>query len=348
MVFVCEMVVLNRFSSRKTDHLAYEDECAKPPFIWQHRSVTQSDLPDAVRESRVATAAWWEDHGLTRRRMRTLTRSGDMVRTRYGIYATKAAMEKAAMTPRLGHALEVGSAMLAVDHGTVASHQSAAILHGIDLLRAPPKGQVALTRDKARNHSALQGIVFHTGDLPKDHITKWQYIPVTTIPRTVVDLARALPFMEGVVVADAALRTRELVTFEFEPVLEACVHWPGLERAREVVKFSDPNAGSVFESCLRVFLRDWGFAPPETQVTILAGGSAFDVDFLYREHRTIIEADGLLKYNEARDLRKQFERDRVLRDAGYKVIHVTWDEVFRHSQIVIDRIKTAFKAINPF
>lgn len=310
--------------------------------------MAQRDLPEAVRESQIAPAAWWEEHGVSPRRLRTLVRSGDLVRTRYGIYATKAAVEKAAMTPRLGHALEVRSAMLALGQRAVASHQSAAILHGLALLNDPLKGQVALTREKGHHHAALRGIVFHTGEIPPHHITKWQHIPVTTIPRTAVDLARALPFMEGVVVADAALRTREITTTEFEPVLEACVSWPGLERAREVVRFADINAGSVFESCLRVFLRDWGFSPPETQVTIIAGRSAFDVDFLYREHRTIIEADGLLKYNDAKDLRKQFERDRLLRDAGYKVIHVTWDEVFRQPQVVIDRIKSAFKAINPF
>jgi very-short-patch-repair endonuclease len=280
--------------------------------------------------------------------LRTFVRSGDLVRTRRGIYATKTAVEKAALTPRLSHALEVRSAMLAVGHGAVASHQSAALFHGIDLLRDSPKGQVVLTQARVHDRHSQPGIVFHTGELSREHVTKWQHIPVTTIPRTVVDLARALSFMEGVVVADGALRTRELVTFEFEPVLEACVGWPGLERAREVVKFSDPNAGSVFESCLRVFLRDWGFAAPETQVTIFAGRAAFDVDFLYREHRTIIEADGLLKYNEAKDLRRQFERDRLLRDAGYKVIHVTWDEVFRRPHVVIDRIKTAFTAKNPF
>jgi very-short-patch-repair endonuclease len=275
-------------------------------------------------------------------------RSGDLVRTRRGIYATRAAVEKAAVTPRLGHAFEVGSALLAVGPDAVASHHSAAILNGIELLRDPPKGQVSLTRGRAHDRHRYPGIVFHSGELPQSHVTKWRHIPVTTMLRTVVDLARTLPFMEGVVAADAALRTREITTFEFEPVLEACVGWPGVEQARAVVRFSDINAGSVLESCLRVFLRERGFTAPETQVTIITGRSSFTVDFLFREHWTIIEADGLLKYNEAKDLRRQFERDRLLRDAGYKVIHVTWDEVFRQPQVVIDRIKKAFAANNPF
>jgi very-short-patch-repair endonuclease len=257
-------------------------------------------------------------------------------------------VEKAAMTPRLSHALEVRSAMLAVGPGAVASHHSAAIINGAELLHDPPKGQVTLTRARARDRHGYAGVVFHSGELPQWQVTKWRRIPVSTIPRTVIDLARTLPFMEGVVVADAALRTREVINFEFEPVLEACAGWPGVERAREVVGFSDINAGSVLESCLRVFLREWGFTPPETQVTIITGRSSFTVDFLYREHSTIIEADGLLKYNEAKDLRRQFERDRLLRDAGYKVIHVTWGEVFRQPQVVIDRIRKAFAAKSPF
>jgi len=37
----------------------------------------------------------------------------------------------------------------------------------------------------------------------------------------------------------------------------------------------------------------------------------------------------------------QFERDRLLRDAGYKVVHFTWRELFDTPEIVIARIRQA-------
>jgi very-short-patch-repair endonuclease len=271
-----------------------------------------------------------------------------LVRTRHGIYATKAAMEKAATTPALGHELAVRSAMLVVGD-CVASHQSAAIIHGIDMLNDPKPGLVTLTRPRNQDRHGREDIAVHSGELASWQVMRLRTIRLTIIARTVVDLARTMTsFMEGVVVADAALRTRKVTPFEFEPILEACAGWRGQEQARNVIDFADVNAGSVFESCLRVLLRDWGFEPPETQVTIITGGSSFTVDFMYREQRTIIEADGKAKYTERKILLKQFERDRLLRDAGYKVVHVTWDEVFRQPQVVIDRIRRAFAVGGPF
>lgn len=320
----------------------------RPSAVWDHRNVTQRTVPRAVSESWVAPVAWWKERGVSRQQLRTLVRSGDLIQTRYGVYATKAAVAKAALTPRLGHALEVRSAMAVIGEDVVASHHSAALIHGLEMLNQPAAGVVTFTCSRNRHHGSYKGVVFHTGELPPRHVMKWRHIPVTTMARTVVDLARILPFMEGVVVADAALRTREITPFEFEPVLTACTGWPGIERAREAVGFCDLNAGSVFESCLRVFLRRWGFDPPETQVTIIAGGSAFDVDFLYREQMVVIETDGMAKYKTEKDLRKQFHRDRLLRDAGYKVVHVTWDEAFRQPGVVISRIKKALIANTPF
>lgn len=239
--------------------------------------------------------------------------------------------------------------MVAIGEGAVASHHSAARLHGLDLLHPPPAGLVALTRTGNQNRNAHKGIVFYRSQLPPRHVTKWRGIPVTTVLRTVVDLARALPFMDAVVAADSAFRADEgLTESEFEPVLKACGGWPGASRARKVIEFADPGADSVFESCLRVFLQEWGFDPPETNVTIHAASDDLIVDFLFREQNTILEADGMLKYEDRKDLRKQFHRDRLLRDAGYKIVHVTWYEAFHQPNVVIGRIRKAFKANSPY
>ena len=56
----------------------------------------------------------------------------------------------------------------------------------------------------------------------------------------------------------------------------------------------------------------------------------------------IVEADGLAKYTAGQDLIAQFQRDRLLRDAGYKVVHFTWRELFKTPELVIARIRQAF------
>jgi very-short-patch-repair endonuclease len=299
------------------------------------------------------TAADWEAAGVSPKRLRTLVRSGDLVRMRRGVYASRAAVDIAGAGPRQMHWLQVFSVLVAVGFDAVVSHQSAAFLQGLDLL-AVGKGEtppaVTLTRPGTgrRNRAGSEGVVFYAAALPTRYVEKRGAMRLTAVLRTVSDLARTLPFMDAVVVADSALRTHEFTKSEYEHVIKSCSGWPGSGQARKVIEFADRGADSVFESCLRVFLRDWGFDPPETNVTVHGASDDLIVDFLFREQNTIVEADGMLKYKEAEDLHKQFHRDRLLRDAGYKVVHVTWYEAFHQPQVVIDRIHKALAAKSSF
>lgn len=268
---------------------------------------------------------------------------------RYGVYATRQAVESAESDPRRRHALQVAAVVAAVGRDTVASHHSAAVMHGIDLL-SRPRRPVTLTRSTSRRGSRTRsdGILFHAAQVPQDHMTGLFGIRVTTVPRTVVDLARTSPFMTAVVAADSALRARMVTKAELEAMCDACSQWPGVRQARRVVAFSDGLAESVLESCARVVFHERDLEPPELQVTIRGDGFVFRVDFLWPQHRTIAEADGLAKLADKEDIRAQFRRDRLLRDAGYKVAHFTWRELFETPAAVIARVRAAFISPTPF
>jgi len=75
---------------------------------------------------------------------------------------------------------------------------------------------------------------------------------------------------------------------------------------------------------------------------------AFRVDFLWRAHKVIAEADGLGKYSDRSDAVKQLERDRRLRDAGFRVVHFTWKELFGTPELVLRRIRAAIAATTPY
>jgi very-short-patch-repair endonuclease len=223
------------------------------------------------------------------------------------------------------------------------------VIHQIDLLNQRQQ-LVTLTRSPARRGSRPKsdGILFHTAEMPPEHVTRLFGIRVTTAARTVVDLARTSPFMAAVVVADSALRAEKTTKAELAGVCDACSQWPGVTRAREVVKFSDGRAESVLESCARVVFRQAGLEPPELQVTIHGDAFACRVDFYWPGHRTIVEADGLAKYSDRKDLLEQFRRDRLLREAGYKVVHFTWRELFETPAAVIARVRAAFSSPTAF
>jgi len=286
----------------------------------------------------------WRAAGVSPKMLRTLARSGDLVRIRQGAYATRRAADWAKDDPVRGHVLHVMAVRTWAGRDAVASYRSAATLHRLDLLEPLPDGTVTVTLPANRQwkRPSDAGVVFHSADLPPGHVTRLYNLPVTTAARTVADLARTLPFMDAVVVADSALHEEKAAKPELCQILDSCTRWPGVKQARRVVSFADERAGSALESAARVVFDESGLDPPELQVTIHLPAHAFLVDFFWRAHRVIVEADGLAKYAADKDLIAQFQRDRLLRDAGYKVVHFTWRELLKTPGLVIARIRQAF------
>jgi Protein of unknown function (DUF559) len=156
-------------------------------------------------------------------------------------------------------------------------------------------------------------------------------------------VARISPFRDGVVVADSARHLFLTSAAELGDVIRSCARWPGIEKAREVVAFSDPLAESAFESIARVAFRDGGLPAPLLQVWIRDGLHAIGrVDFLWDKLATIAEADGALKYADPVRARQQLRRDTELRRAGYEVVHFTWHDLVGTPDQVIASIRVAF------
>jgi hypothetical protein len=292
------------------------------------------------------SAKRWHAKGVSPALMRSSIRSGQLVRMRQGVYATKRAMDWAGADPVRAHVLAVLAAKATVGRSAVASYHSAALLHRLSVLKPPPEGAVALTLPSARpwNRARPADIVFHASDLPPKHVTRLHNLSVTTAARTVVDLARTLPFMDAVVVADSALKEEKATKPELHQILQECAGWPGVRQARRVVDFADERAESPLESAARVVFEQCGLNPPELQATIHGPNFAFRVDFLWRGHAVIAEADGLVKYNDRKDLLAERERDHLLGEAGYTVVHFTWRELFQTPEVVIARIRKALAA----
>jgi Protein of unknown function (DUF559) len=179
--------------------------------------------------------------------------------------------------------------------------------------------------------------------MPSHHVTLIDGIPVTSVERTVVDLARSLPFAAGVVTADSALYNRKTTAARLYRMVGECRRWPGIARATEVVDFSHPGAESPLESISRVAFRDGGLPPPVLQAWVIGSrGPIGRVDFFWEEQRTIAEADGAMKYANPDLARKQLRRDTELREQGYEVVHFTWRDITARPEHVIAQVMAAF------
>ena len=308
--------------------------------------MTDRDSSDALRKIDIGTTARWRAAGLSVRQVYALTNSGELVKIRHGVYATSGVVARAETDPGLRHALDVVAVRDTRGGKGVASHHSAAQLLSLNLLYTPSPGSVTLTVPPGMRVSyyARTGIICHAAEVPDEHVTTLYGIPATTAARTVVDISRTATFMEGVVVADSALYERHTSKTELRRVLLRCDRWPGISRARQVVEFANGLAESAFESCARVVFSEQGLPPPELQVHISGRDRTViaRVDFLWRRYCVIAEADGLLKYDSGERAIAELKRDRLLREAGYEVIHFTWQELFSDPGRVAGRIRAAF------
>jgi hypothetical protein len=300
----------------------------------------------------IGTVRQWREAGLGTAGFRSAVRDGSLKRYQRGVYVRTSYLTAAEADPATRHALRAAAIMVSQTARTAAaSHQSAALIHGLDLLRAPAPEAVSLTcKPGGYRGQSSSGALLHSAGLPRGHVMRRHGVWVTTATRTVIDLSRSLSFMEGVVVADSALRLGKTTEAGLADMLRSCARWPGIEQARRVVSFADECAESVLESCARVVFAQAGLPPPVLQADIADKNGEFigRVDFYWPQYQTIAEADGMAKYDNPWRARHEIKRDILLREAGNKVVHFTWDELFNREAAVIGRVRTAYASATPY
>ena len=116
-------------------------------------------------------------------------------------------------------------------------------------------------------------------------------ITLTSLPRTVVELALTLPFSESVAAIDWALAHGcDRATLE---TLADRLGGASTSRALAAIEFADPRSGSPGESVSRALIHQLGFPLPALQVPFHDGrGFIGVVDFYWSDHALIGEFDG--------------------------------------------------------
>lgn len=266
-----------------------------------------------------------------------MLRSGRWTAVRRGVYVETASFARAAERSRLA------AAWLALDRRAVVSHRSAAALHGLALLGPPGPAQLTAAPGTLRPR-ATADLRISTATLPDHHVTRSAGLRVTTPARTVVDLGRSLPFRAAVVVAESALRAGRTDRAELGRVLRDCWSWPGVRRAARVVDFAGDGSDSPLETLCRLVFARHGLPPPEQQALLVdpRDGWFARVDFLWSAQRTVVEADGRLKYGEAADLWQEKLRQERIEELGYAVVRLTWAQVTRRPAETVARVVRGF------
>ena len=166
------------------------------------------------------------------------------------------------------------------------------------------------------------GITIHVSALPPDERTVHKGIPVTTVPRTLLDLAAVLP-RHGL---ERALHEAEFLRLgDPVPLTELIARHPGrrgVATLRTLVAAGDLGATitrSELEDRFLLFLDRHGLPRPITNVPV----AGREVDCLWREERLVVELDGRAAHSTARAFERDRAGDRALLLAGHRVVRVT-------------------------
>jgi very-short-patch-repair endonuclease len=218
------------------------------------------------------------------------------------------------------------AAVLASGSGAVLSHWSAAALWGI---RTTSRTRIDVTVPHATRSS--DPIRRHVSLVPEDEKTVQRGIRVTSVPRTIFDLAASEP-LDAV---KAMLREAEFLGLHDRLSLWDLVErYPGRRGIRKVKAaleaLKDEPADerkSLFEERFIPFLRHHHLPRPRFNDWILAGEKRFQVDCLWLDQRQIVELDGWQGHKTRTAFREDRARDRKLRVAGYGVTRLTWNQL---------------------
>lgn len=242
-----------------------------------------------LERRRELLAAGFVDGELRRR-----LRAGERVSIRRGVYARPDALPDDAGAR---HAVTVRAAMPELAPDAVVSHVSAAVLLGLPVWSVP-LARVHVTRTRRAGARRRARLHVHAAPLDPDEVVEVEGVAVTSPGRTVVDLARSLPFEQAVCLADGALSTRLLVRDELDAAVRRSARRPGTPAARRVVAFADGLSESVGESRSRVAIHLAGLPAPVLQWSVRSpdGRLIGRVDFGWPARRIVGEFDGRVKY----------------------------------------------------
>ena len=223
----------------------------------------------------------------------------------------------------------------------MASHLTAAVLHGLDVLQAP--SLIELT-SATGIEKVGRGYRIRVATLPATDIHTHRGVRVTTVARTVVDVARTATRRAALVVADSALHRARVDEQQLRAVLAGCRRWPGSDAATTVVDLADGRAESPLETLGRLLIHERGLPAPEPQLTIWDDdGVVAYVDLGWPHHRVAVEFDGMLKYDgrDANALRREKLRQERIERLGWIVVRLTWHEVVHEPDRAVVRLRSA-------
>lgn len=266
--------------------------------------------------------------------LRALYERGGWERLVNGVYVPSSRL--AALSEQERHRLLIDAVLPAISEDSTVSHRSAALLHGLPLPRSG-FDKVHVTRHRRGGGRKNAAVFVHCAPwVPR---TTVDGIAVTSLARTVVDLARTESLATAVIAGDVALGRCDAEELDAE--LQRARGWKGIAQARRAVRIMDGRSENPGESRSRIILCEAGFdAEPQVEILSTDGRLVARIDWLINGVLAA-EFDGKAKYTEYLRpdenpgdvvFREKLREDAV-RDLGYPVVRWTWADLAHPAEL---------------
>ncbi len=261
--------------------------------------------------------------GVTRNEITVRVRRGALIRVNRGVY-------------RVGHrapSIEATylAAVLAGGEGALLCGRAAAHLLGV-IKGAPPPPEVI-----TRTQRHIDGVTTHRCRLLNARdATTVKGIPITTVPRTLVDLAADLSAEDLARACHEAGVRYKTTPAAVEAVLQRRPNSRGAGKLRRVMHGDVHVTLSKLEARFLEHLRAEGRALPITNRP--AGGRR--VDCRWPEHRLTVELDGYRFHNSRHSWEQDRRREREARARGDEFRRYSYGDVFEHPTLMLAELRS--------
>jgi very-short-patch-repair endonuclease len=220
------------------------------------------------------------------------------------------------------------AATLACAEGSVVSHGTAAWLYGmndwwpeeIDVI-APVEAGRKIPGIKRRFVPAPGG----------EEIWSRSGVPVTSPARTIVDYA-GISNAKGL---GALIEQASVLGLLDVAAIALVLDGPRRRGAKQLRRALGPwqryrpgiKIRSRMEAKLLPLLTEAALPIPETNAKVRAGGKSYEVDFLWRRQKLVIETDGGQFHDNPAAGSRDSERNHALSEAGYRIPRLGWDDL---------------------
>jgi very-short-patch-repair endonuclease len=231
------------------------------------------------------------------------------------------------------------AAVLACGTGAVLSYRAAGCLHGF-LLPGLSRLEVTVPLSK---RARRPGVTCHEANLAPDEVTEIDDIPVTSLFRTLFDLAGDLEprqferAWKEVGVKRMTDRVPLAMLIDRHPNKRGA----GALRRLQVATKPIPVTRNEFEERFLTVLDASGLPRPRFNPDLYIRGQFYKPDCLWEPQRLIAELDGGEVHNTDHAFQSDRKRDRILLAEGYRTTRVTWEQLRDEPAEVVADLRSA-------